>query len=66
MTSVVLDARLPKRASECSQAFLPFDDGALSAIKLLLLSKEVFLQLDGHCRQGMRGPMPKNKQRLMS
>jgi hypothetical protein len=43
MTSVIFCARLPKRTGKGHQAFIPCDDGALSAVEPSLLSQELLL-----------------------
>jgi hypothetical protein len=53
-TSIIFHAHLPERACKGCQAFLPRDDGTLSAIQLPLLGKEPLLQLDGHCMRRRR------------
>jgi hypothetical protein len=47
-TSVVSCVHLPECAHEDHQSFLPRDHDTLSAIQLLLPSKELPLQLNGH------------------
>jgi hypothetical protein len=46
-TTVTFHAHLPERMRNGREAFLPRDDGTLSAIQLPLL-KELLLQLDGY------------------
>jgi hypothetical protein len=43
MTRVTFRAHLPERTRKGRQSFLPSDDGALLAVKVPLLSKELLL-----------------------
>jgi hypothetical protein len=70
VTSVTFNTRIPEHTSEGCQALRPYDDGALSTVKLLPSCKELLLQLNNHYRRGNqrgnRGLKPVNKQRSMS
>jgi hypothetical protein len=50
-TSITFHAHLLECACKGHQAFLPHDDGTLSAIQLPLMGKELLFQLDGHRMQ---------------
>jgi hypothetical protein len=66
VTSATFHACFPECSSKGHQAFLPCDEGTLSAVKLPLPSKELLLQLNNHYQQGRQGPTLVNKQRSTS
>jgi hypothetical protein len=60
-TSIMFLACLPKCMHKSGQSSFPHDDGTLSAIQLLLLSKKLPLHLSSHHMEKRRSPTQVNK-----